>query len=151
MKPIQRLFRLNLRGERQANDGERQLAFLINVFTSGLLIGLTSSVAGCGRMTAREMSVAELEQVVNGPTGRFSTMWQGTYYCGTAGGYHYFRHRVKSRSDMLIKIEATALAIHPTREYSQDESMWVEISSLLGTPSIQDRQHGVLDRFGERP
>jgi len=93
---------------------------------------LVLCLVGCTD-NAKAVKLAELQQLVSGPRGKDSTMWRGTFYCGTAGDFHYVRHTVELSSDLLLKIKTNELQIAPIGKYPLDKSKWVEISSLVLT------------------
>jgi hypothetical protein len=87
---------------------------------------------GCNEKV-QEVNLMELQQLVIGPKGRGSTMWRGTFYCGTAGKFHFISHKIKLHRDLLLKIKTNELHILSITNFPIEWSKWVEISSLIIT------------------
>jgi len=77
---------------------------------------------------ATESTVDDLESMVW--DGRHSTMWKGTFYCGTKGGYHYFCHRMELRQDAIFKISELDLDIAAVRKYPLPRQDWIAVRDL---------------------
>jgi hypothetical protein len=80
---------------------------------------------------AKEINIADLQALVNGAQGTRSTMWKGTFYCGTSDGFHFLKHRIKTRPDLFLKIKAAQLCIVAQIDYTSDESNWIEVSHMI--------------------
>lgn len=93
-------------------------------------------VAGCDEDNAKEVSRAELGQLLNSPHGAHSTTWRGTFFCGTAGEFHMLRHTMAMRRDVHLKIKTNELPQRFAGKYPLDKSKWIEISSLALTNSL---------------
>ena len=101
----------------------------IVVLSAGVL---ALCLSGCTDK-AKEVQLVELQQLVSGPKGKNSTMWRGTFYCGTAGEFHYVRHTIELSSDLLLKIKTNELQIATIGKFPLERSKWVEISSVVLT------------------
>jgi hypothetical protein len=73
---------------------------------------------------------------MSGPKGSGSTMWRGTFYCGSAVDFHYLRHTIELNRDLLLKIKTNELAITPVGKYPLPKADWIEISSLVLTNQV---------------
>lgn len=90
-------------------------------------------VTGCDEDKPTEVNRSELEQLLNSPRGAYSTMWRGTFYCGTSGDFHFLRHTIEMKRDLHLKIKTNDLPIQVVGKYPLDKSKWIEISSLVLT------------------
>lgn len=85
-------------------------------------------LAGCNK--EKEITRQDLIKLINGPEGHSSTIWEGTYYCGTKNGYHYICHKKRS-GNLLLKIKTNDLRIKEIQEFPLDEMHWIDISYIF--------------------
>lgn len=98
-----------------------------------LLVTLAGvSLVGCGDKP-REIKLSGLQQLLAGPQGTNSTLWRGTFYCGTSGEFHYLRHTTRFNGDELLKIKTNELPIRVLGRFPMEKSQWVPIASLALT------------------
>lgn len=80
---------------------------------------------GCNK--EKEITRQDLIKLINGAEGHSSTVWEGTYYCGTKNGYHYICHKKRS-GNLLLKIKSNDFRIKDVQEFPLDEKHWIDIS-----------------------
>jgi len=78
--------------------------------------------------SAAEVNLVDLQQLVW--DGHHSTMWTGTFYCGTKDDFHYFRHTMQTQQDRLVKIKASGLDVPNPGEFPLPRAQWVDVSAL---------------------
>lgn len=57
-------------------------------------------------------------------------MWRGTFYCGTKGGFHYFRNKMELQQDAILKISERDLEIPTVRKYPLARQDWIAVGDL---------------------
>jgi hypothetical protein len=57
-------------------------------------------------------------------------MWQGTFYCGTADGYHYLVHKTRLW-DRVLRIRVESLDIDNVQKFPLKEDQWQSIAELF--------------------
>jgi hypothetical protein len=119
-----------------------QLALTMLLAT--LLCGLScTSFQG----SATEANLIELNQLVDGTQGRYSTLWTGTFYCGPTGGFHYFRHTMIGTRDRLLKIRTSEMEIPNPGKFPLPRSGWISIDELA---DLEDDRAGLFGSQRER-
>jgi hypothetical protein len=67
-------------------------------------------------------------------------MWQGTFYCGTADGYHYLVHKTRLW-DRVLRIRVESLDIDNVQKFPLKEDQWQSIAELIPLPAaIRDEK-----------
>lgn len=83
-----------------------------------------------------EMTHEELQSLIYGPRGQYSTVWLGTLYQGTTGGFHYFIHKVAVGSDILIKTKMDELTVNDEMEFARDDVGWLDARNYVIEPTL---------------
>jgi hypothetical protein len=100
-----------------------------------LLIGALM-LSGCNGNYA-ELSPQQFRELVEGIQGSGSTMWRGTFYCGSDKKYDYFRHRRALVTDMLVKVETGNVRLPRTIVFPAKESEWIDVSQIFNSHANQ--------------
>jgi hypothetical protein len=90
-----------------------------------IILSVISTAVLLGCSTPRQVTSVELRDLIQGSKGVQSTMWRGTYYCGTKDGFHYLRHTLAMGRDQLLKIPTNDLPLAVIGKYPLPKAEWV--------------------------
>lgn len=106
----------------------------------------TVLIEGCERQKFSKRS--ELQDLLDGPQGRYSDMWRGTFYCGTKEGYHYLLHKMEFCSDLWIMIPTNELIVLDPFPLTKEKNKFVDISRLKAGEIVKAKSAGLTGSAG---
>jgi hypothetical protein len=109
----------------------RRITYLL-AFVSACLL------TGCGSQKLANRH--ELQGLIEGVQGRQSGFWQGTFYCGTKGKYHYILHKVQPDTRLWFIIPTNELVVLAPFPLTHDESKYIDISELRDGDAVNGKR-----------
>jgi hypothetical protein len=76
----------------------------------------------------------QVNQYVNGPMGRYSSLFEGVYYAGTDNAFDYVAIKHRSSSVKMFKLQRGNLDVKEQMKVNGDEKKWVDITGMFGRP-----------------
>ena len=91
-------------------------------------------IAASDDKSAQTITVQQLRDYVNGPSGYYATQFKGVFYAGTKGGYDHIVVRYITGTGRPFKLRVGGLAIKRRMKIEHDEEKWVNITPMFPAP-----------------
>lgn len=117
----------------------RVLRLLVIVFGSAALLFFAFTYArrvqvAVGLKSAKVISAERLKETVNGPMGRFASLFRGVFYAGSDDGSDYFAIPLGRVTVQAFKMRRGDLGVQRRMRLTADERKWVDITRAFPEP-----------------